>query len=113
MAVSAVVIHIIVLPHADLTLLAANFIVGLILASLLAVLIIGEKWSWRYDFPAFCLVVIGTTAIVITGVQQTNTHTAEEMIDLLLSATCLIFLAVCCVVVIMDHLLIKWMVAGL
>ena len=58
-------IHLIILPYADLTLLAANAFFAIVGNLLLSIWLFDEKWVWKYDFTAATLIVGGCISIGI------------------------------------------------
>ena len=58
------IVHIIVLPYADITLLAANSPLAILMNLFLSIWLFGERWIWKYDMPAIVMVVSGTLIIV-------------------------------------------------
>lgn len=58
------IIHLIALPYADLTLLAANSAFAIIANLLLSVWLFNEKIIWKYDVPGVLLIITGSLCIV-------------------------------------------------
>lgn len=58
------IIHLIALPYADLTLLAANSAFAIIANLLLSVWLFNEKIIWKYDVPGVLLIIAGSLCIV-------------------------------------------------
>lgn len=58
------IIHLIALPYADLTLLAANSAFAIIANLLLSVWLFNEKIIWKYDAPGVLLIIAGSLCIV-------------------------------------------------
>ena len=54
---------------------------------------LGEKMIWKYDLPAFVLVVGGSTAIVLLSKEEDRSYTPAEIKKLIESLGTLIFVA--------------------
>ena len=65
MMLGGVAIHIIAVPYADLTLLAANSPLAIFANLFLSIWIFGEKWVWMYDMTALVFILTGCTLIVL------------------------------------------------
>ncbi len=59
------IMHIAVLPYADMTLLAANSALAIIGNLFLSIWVFNEKFTWKYDFTAMVLLVGGALTIVL------------------------------------------------
>ena len=64
MATGAIV-HICVLPFLDLTLIAGGACLGILAAMILAILVLGEPFNWRYDLPGLAFISAGCITIVL------------------------------------------------
>ena len=58
---------VLVLPYCDLVLLSTTVGMSIIMSNLLAMYFLKEKIIWKYDIPAFFLVVAGCTSIVLVS----------------------------------------------
>ena len=65
MMMIGVAVHIIAVPYADLTLLAANSPLAIFANLFLSIWLFGEKWVWKYDFTALIFILTGCTVIVL------------------------------------------------
>ena len=65
MMMLGVAIHIIAVPYADLTLLAANSPLAIFANMFLSIYFFNEKWVWMYDMTALVLILTGCTVIVL------------------------------------------------
>ena len=63
--VCGVTIHIIALPYADMTLLAANASLAIIGNLILSIYLFEEKWVWKFDCTAMALIIGGCCSIVL------------------------------------------------
>ena len=62
-----VVVHALVLPFVDLTLLACNACTAIIVNMILSTRLLGEKFIWQYDVTAMILIAIGSISIVLNA----------------------------------------------
>ena len=62
---SGIIIHIIALPYADMTLLAANASLAIIANLILSIYLFDEKWVWKFDCTAMALIIGGCCSIVL------------------------------------------------
>ena len=53
--------------------------IGIIFNNIAAILWLGEKIIWKYDLPAFVLIVTSSTAIVLLSAEEELDYTPEEM----------------------------------
>jgi len=113
MTVVAVTIHLSVLPYADLTLLSSNSIVGIVIATVLSILFLDEKWVMKYDLTALLFIVFGCSTIVLLSNKSEAEFDAEAIKKLLFSVRTVSYLAVCCVMVIIDYLVLRKMLRAL
>ena len=65
MMMIGIAIHIIAVPYADLTLLAANSPLAIFANLFLSIYFFNEKWVWMYDMTALVLILTGCTVIVL------------------------------------------------
>lgn len=63
--VLGITIHIIALPYADMTLLAANSALAVAGNLALSIYLFDEKWVCKYDFPAMFCILGGSFTIVM------------------------------------------------
>lgn len=59
------VIHVMVLPFLDLTLIAVNATVGIVFAVMLSIFVLGEHLVPKYDLSGLLCISIGCTGIVL------------------------------------------------
>ena len=91
----SVVVHLCLLPFLDLTLVAGSACLGIIVAMILAIFVLGERFNWKYDLPGLTFIVVGSITIVLNANKEQQNFTAEEAVALLLSARALVFTVVC------------------
>ena len=60
-----VTIHVLALPYADMTLLAANSALAVTGNLFLSIYLFDEKWVFKYDAPAIFFIIGGSFAIVM------------------------------------------------
>ena len=65
MIVCGISIHIIVLPYADISLLAANAPLAIIVNIFLSIYLFDEKFVFKYDCPAIFLICLGCVMAVL------------------------------------------------
>ena len=61
-------LNLVALPFVDLVLISTTVGIAIVFNNLVAMWWLGEKMIWKYDVPAFILVVGGSTAIVLLSV---------------------------------------------
>ena len=88
-------IHVMVLPFLDLTLIAVNAVVGIIFSVLLSIIILGEQIVPKYDISGLIFISMGCSGIVVFANKNEQTFTGQQTVDLLLSAKTLIFVSSC------------------
>ena len=93
--ITGTAVHLCVLPFLDLTLVAGSACLGILTAMILAILVLGERFNWKYDLPGLTFILIGCITIVLNANKVEQTFTGEEAVALLLSARALVFTAVC------------------
>ena len=77
------IIHIIVLPYADITLLAANSPLAILMNLFLSIWLFGERWIWKYDMPAIVMIVSGTLIIVFLCNTKQQKYDGEKLLETL------------------------------
>ena len=60
-------IHLSVLPYLDITLTSANSTLGIIIAMVLSLIILKERFIVKYDLPGLLFIIAGCTTIVINA----------------------------------------------
>ena len=76
MIVCGISIHIIVLPYADISLLAANAPLAIIVNIFLSIYLFDEKFVFKYDCPAIFLICLGCVmAVLLAHKTQVETNT--------------------------------------
>ena len=103
---SGTVIHLIVLPYADLTLLAANSALAIIANLLLSIWLFDEKIIWKYDLPGVILIIAGTLCIVLLANKKQEKYEGQAMMDLISHEKTIIFFIVVGLLVILTHFII-------
>ena len=88
---SASVIHVIVLPYLDLTLMACNASTAIICNLVLSKKFLGEMFVWKYDCTALVLISAGCTTIVLNAHTSQTKYDREAVVDVLLSARTMIY----------------------
>ena len=63
----------VVLPFADMTLLAANTATGIIVSVLLSIFCLGEIFIWKFDMTALLFIISGSVMIVsLSNTKETS-----------------------------------------
>ena len=91
---SASIIHVIVLPYLDLTLMACNASTAMIANTILSWKFLGEIFIWKYDCTALVLIAAGCITIVLNAHTEEVHYEADEVAAMLKSARVISFLAV-------------------
>ena len=78
-----VVIHLVVIPYADLTLLAANASLAIIINMAFSMVLFDEKFVWRYDLPAMICIIGGSLSIVFLSNKKQENKSGQDYLDLL------------------------------
>lgn len=60
-------LHMGILPYIDLTLMACNASTAIVANMILSTKYLDEVFSWKYDFTALVLIVIGSSMIVLSA----------------------------------------------
>ena len=90
-----VVVHLCVLPFLDLTLVSGSACLGILVAMILAIFVLGERFNWKYDLPGLTFISAGCITIVLNANKVEQSFTGEEAVALLISPRALIFTVVC------------------
>ena len=80
-----------VLPFADLVLLACNSATAIVTSSTFAVCLLGEKFMPKYDLTALGLIIAGNTLTIVQSNKRKDDHTAEEVAALFQSTQTILF----------------------
>ena len=79
----------------DLILVAGSACLGIIVAMILAICVLGERFNWKYDLPGLTFILVGCVTMIINANKVEQSFTGEEAVALLLSARALVFTVVC------------------
>ena len=63
--VLGIIFHLAAVPYVDLTLLAANSSLAILVNLVLSIILFGEKFSFKYDLPAMFFIMGGSVLIVL------------------------------------------------
>ena len=77
------ILNLIALPFCDLVLISTTVGIAILFNNIVAMWWLGEKIVYKYDVPAFILIVAGSTAIVILSVEGSEEYTPEVIKELL------------------------------
>jgi len=61
------IIHVLVLPFLDLTLIAVNAVVGIVFSVLLSIFVLGEQLVPKYDVSGLVCISVGCIGIVLSA----------------------------------------------
>ncbi len=93
-------IHVSVLPFLDLTLIAVNATLGIIISVILSTAVLKEAFIVKYDLAGLLFITAGCTLIVLNANKESTSFSGEEAIKLLLSTRSLIFIfAIVCFII--------------
>ena len=67
MMAGGTIIHIIVLPYCDMTLLSANCTIAILINLILSIVVLKESFTLKYDLPAMALIISGTLGVILTS----------------------------------------------
>lgn len=77
------ILNLIALPFCDLVLISTTVGIAILFNNLVAMWWLGEKIVYKYDIPAFVLIVAGSTAIVLLSVEGEEEYTPQRIKELL------------------------------
>ena len=77
------ILNLIALPFCDLVLISTTVGIAILFNNVVAMWWLGEKIVYKYDIPAFILIVAGSTAIVLLSVDGDETYTPQDIKELL------------------------------
>ena len=69
------ILNLIALPFCDLVLISTTVGIAILFNNLVAMWWLGERIVYKYDIPAFILIVAGSTAIVLLSVEGEAEYT--------------------------------------
>ena len=101
-------VHVSCLPFLDLTLVAVNASLGIVIAVILSSLVFGETFICKYDATGLIFICAGCTTVVLTANTIEQEFTGEQVVDLLLSFRSLIFTTICTIAIISNNYGVKW-----
>ena len=93
----ASLIHLFVLPFADLVLLSTHCAWCVVFCQVLAITVLKEKFIFCYDFPALLSIIIGSLIIVCVTPFEEVSYTKDEIVHLMFrpSSLTIYFLYTC------------------
>ena len=102
-----------VLPFVDMTLLCCNSAIAIIINVLLSTKVLGEEFTWKYDFTAMVLIATGVTLIVLRVHTEQVRFSGEEIREILFSVRTGSLLLVCLFFFVIDRLALTKMLVRL
>lgn len=97
------VLHLILLPYADMTLLSANSSIAILANLFLSMWLFNEKFIMRYDLPALILIIGGTLCIILLANKQQEKYEGQALIDLIGETKAIIFFIIVGLFIIITH----------
>ena len=85
------VLQVVLLTYADLVLLSTTMIPAIMFNTFLAIKILGEKFLWKYDLPAFLLMACSAITIIVLADMEEKLFTPRQVKDLLGSLRSVLF----------------------
>ena len=73
------ILNLVALPFCDLVLFSTTVGISIVFNNAIAMWWLGEKLIWKYDVPAFILVVGGSTAIVLLSIEDDEDYTPARI----------------------------------
>ena len=80
-----------VLPFADLVLLASNSATAIVTSACFSICLLGEKFMWKYDLTALFLIILGNTLTIIQSNKLKDERDIDEITNLFESTQTLVF----------------------
>ena len=78
---TGICIHIVALPYADMTLLAANSSLAIMGNLILSMYLFDEKWVWKYDCTALILICAGCFSIALMADKSQKDYDGAMLLD--------------------------------
>ena len=85
------VLQVVLLTYADLVLLSTTMIPAIMFNTFLAIKVLGEKFLWKYDLPAFLLMACSAITIIVLADMEEKLFTPRQVKDLLGSLRSVLF----------------------
>jgi len=98
----------VVLPYADLILFTATSSLSIIYGVFLAIVILGEKFVYKYDMPAIALILAGCILTVMQCNFSQTMVDGEEVVKLLTRTVAIVFLVGSCGIFIISYICVQW-----
>ena len=105
--ITGTIIHLIVLPYADMTLLAANSPIAIIANSMCSIWLFGEKFLWKYDLPAIVMIISGSISIVMLANTQQAHYDGQALLDLISEPKAILFFCFVAALIIITHIVLR------
>ena len=106
------ILNMLALPFMGLILFATTVGLGIIFNNIGAVIWLDEKIIWKYDLPAFILIVGSSTAIVLLSSQEELEYTPEEIDKLLKSTQAMVLYASSVILMFVALSSLEWLRNG-
>ena len=101
------ILNLVALPYCGLILFSTTVGIGIIFNNVAAILWLDEKIIWKYDLPAFVLIVASSTAIVLLSAEEELDYTPEEMARQLKSTKAIVLYAASIAILLLALLALK------
>jgi hypothetical protein len=100
-------LHFFCLPFLNMSLLATNCALGIIVSVLLSIVVLKEQFIVQYDLTGLAAITLGCTFIVLCTCRQEQSFTDDEAISILFSVKTLIFLSSVATFSAANHYMVK------
>ena len=106
------ILNLVALPFCGLILFSTTVGIGIVFNNIAAILWLDEKIIWKYDMPAFILIVGSSTAIVLLSAEEELEYTPDEINKHLRSTQAIVLYATCVVLMFVALSSLKWLTGG-
>ena len=98
----------VVLPFADLVLLASNSATAIVTSACFSICLLGEKFMWKYDLTALFLIILGNTLTIVQSNKLKDTRDINEITTLFESVQTFVFFIMSLLLYCFTGYLIYW-----
>ena len=106
------ILNLVALPFCGLVLFSTTVGISIVFNNAIAIWYLGEKIIWKYDAPAFLLVVGGSTAIVLLSAENDESYTPARVKELIESLGTLIFVVISVVLLFLALFSLRLLIAA-
>ena len=101
------ILNLIALPFCGLVLFSTTVGISIVFNNVIAIWWLGEKMIWKYDIPAFFLVVGGSTVIVLLSEEDDKDYTPTEIKRLVMQLGTSVYIACTVFILIVSLISLK------